>query len=144
MTAPAPWKHCPECGRAHQRDADLCPICHADTTREPDPLSDARPIIDAWICIVHGCRNRAIACCYSRHGRHAYCVDHDFARTGMAHPYHATPPPQAPVEMPTRPTIGPQAPVRPLTPPRAPTPQDGARAPIVRPPVPHDLMSLEF
>lgn len=44
-----------------------------------------------WLCIVHACRNRAIACCRSRHGWHAYCADHHFARTGMDRPY-ATPP----------------------------------------------------
>jgi hypothetical protein len=101
-----------------------------------------------WFCHVTGCRQPAVAGCYTRTGkRAAHCVGHDPARHGTIGPYlypralSAPQPAPAPVQTPRRPDIGPQPPVRPIGPvdPTPPTP-DGI--PIA---LPHrDLVSLEF
>lgn len=98
-----------------------------------------------WLCIVLGCKARAIACCKSRHGHHAYCADHHFARCGMDRPYvpapgylaAATPAPNV------KPDIGPQAPIRPIGPsnPTPPAPS-GIGAPFTPAKVP--TLALEF
>ena len=109
------------------------PYLHADTMNPKH-----------WLCVIHACRNPAIACCVSRHGHHAFCADHNFEAHGNARPYR-TPgtylqPEAVTATAPrTRPDIGPQPPVRPITPPKAPTPTSGARVE----PVPA-LASLDF
>jgi hypothetical protein len=88
----------------------------ARTYPDPADLRHAR-------CIVLGCPERPIACCYTRHGRSAYCPSHNPERLGMAHPYLFTVAPvQASAAPHRKPDVGPQPPVRPITPPKAPTP----------------------
>jgi hypothetical protein len=99
-----------------------------------------------WLCIVLGCKQRAFACCKSRHGWHAYCPDHNFAKCGMDQPYVSAPgylvaePTPAPS---SKPDIGPQSPIRPIGPsnPTPPAP-GGIGAPFIPAKVP--ALNLEF
>jgi hypothetical protein len=102
-----------------------------------------------WLCIVHGCNNRPIACCKSRHGHHAYCADHNFARHAMDRAYTTPAGYLAPIATPSssRPDIGPMPPVRPIGPssPQPPAPGGASVDQFTRPqPARVAVPDLEF